>query len=84
MTSSGHVSFFMTKKFEYMWNVFVKYTDNSPEFQKMLLSNTNKDGRPSKVYKKGKDSARIRFAIKICVSYLVSEQNKHLTKEQPD
>ncbi len=82
MVSYGHVSFFLTKRFSPLWKSFIKLTDNSPEFKEMLESNRTKNGEQNKVYKKGKDSARIRFAVKICAKYLAEKQNERRLKEK--
>ena len=66
-----------TKDFQEIYPDFVKLCDKSPRFKAMLAKQINQcDGLPNKNLDKGRDSARMRFAVMICFKELIKEQKE--------
>jgi len=76
MIEQRSLSIFMTKKFKGVWDSFRRLVDQDEKFKAMLAKQTNKGGIPTSHTNKGKDSARIRFAVLICLEYLLAERKK--------
>ena len=65
----------MTKDFKKQWPIFLSFIDKSPKFRKFLeVQSRNTDGSRDKNLIKGKDSARIRFAVLYCMKHLKDEE----------
>ena len=74
---SSRISVYMTKDFKDIWPEFVKLADKSPRFKAMLAKQINQcDGLPNKNLEKGRDSARMRFAVMICFKELIRERKE--------
>lgn len=86
MNVPRNMSFSLTKDFQELWPEFVKLVDRSPRFQSMVAKQRNKDGQRSKTFRKGKDSARVRFAVVVCMKDLIAERaelDRKKAEEQP-
>lgn len=78
------LSVFMTKQFREIWKDFLKLVDKSPRFKSMIAMQLNSDGSKNRNLKKGKDSARVRFAVLVCIEELLKEKEKLIAKNEYD
>lgn len=76
MAKQQILSVFMTKAFREIWPDFLKYIDKAPQFRDFLANQSNQDGSKDKNFNKGKDSARIRFAVIYTMMGLKAVQKK--------
>ena len=73
---SRSLSVSMNKQFREIWPEFTKLVEKSPRFKEMISKQLNHDGQKSKTFNKGKDSAKVFFAVAVCFKSLLKEQEE--------